>query len=445
MIKEAADDEVKRGSLVKGSKSFTSHLALRTTVNLEWRNIDFHMLVKSSKSKPFRPVYDHKHILRNISGSAKSGEMVAIMGPTGCGKTSLMNVLAARAPTGNKAYAKLSGEVVMNGHTRHDPSFRDVSAYVLQDDKLFPHLTIYETLITSAHFYLPSSTPLSEKEELVNDIIAELGLVKAKNTIIGDEKIRGVSGGERRRASIAVQLISNPAVLFLDEPTSGLDSFQAQSVMEAMKAMAENSRLVISVIHQPRSSIYNMFDRLLLLSEGKQMFFGHASEAVKYFSAAGYPCPSHFNPSDYFLDILSPDTRSPELEEQSFKRIDQFAELFEAKNCLKEPSNAIKAKDSVVTPPPPPDLKRTFKNLQILSWRSFTEQLRDVATIRIRFITSCAFGLIIGGIYSDTKHNQQGVQNIVGLFFLITLNQAFNNMTTVLSVFPKEKIIVFRS
>ena len=440
----AESEQPKRELMVKGSKSFTSRLALRTTINLEWRNIDFHMMIKSAKSSPFRPKYDHKHILQNISGSAKSGEMVAIMGPTGCGKTSLMNVLAARAPTGNMVYAKLSGEVIVNDHTRHDQSFRDVSAYVLQDDKLFPHLTVYETLIIAAHFYLPSSVTQEEKEELVQDIIAELGLVKAKNTIIGDEKIRGVSGGERRRASIAVQLIGNPAVLFLDEPTSGLDSFQAQSVMEAMKAMAENNRLVISVIHQPRSSIYNMFDRLLLLSEGKQMFFGYASEAVAYFSAAGYPCPSHFNPSDYFLDILSPDTRSAELEEQSFKRIDQFAELFIAKNPPKGHSEVVEAKSPVITPPSPPDLKRTFKNLQILSWRSFTEQLRDIATIRIRFITSCAFGLIIGGIYSDTKHNQQGVQNIVGLFFLITLNQAFNNMITVLNVFPKEKIIVFR-
>ena len=430
---------------VKNSMSFSARMKMNASILLEWRNIDYHMMVKSPVRSTFlKTEYDTKHILKSINGSAKSGELLAIMGPTGCGKTSLLNVLAARAPTGNQQFAQLVGNIFVNGKPREDERFRNVSAYVLQDDKLFPHLTVYETLIIAAHFYLPSEIPLEEKEQLVDDVIAELGLTKARNTIIGDEKVRGVSGGERRRANIATQLITNPAVLFLDEPTSGLDSFQAQSVMEAMKSMAENNRMVISVIHQPRSSIYNMFDRLLLLSEGKQMFFGYASEAVAYFSAAGYPCPSHFNPSDYFLDILSPDTRSAELEEQSFKRIDQFAELFIAKNPPKGHSEVVEAKSPVITPPSPPDLKRTFKNLQILSWRSFTEQLRDIATIRIRFITSCAFGLIIGGIYSDTKHNQQGVQNIVGLFFLITLNQAFNNMITVLNVFPKEKIIVFR-
>ena len=106
------------------------------------------------------------------------------------------------------------------------------------------------------------------------NVIDEMGLRKAKDTIIGDEKGRGVSGGERRRANIGAQLISDPAVLFLDEPTSGLDAFQANSVMESMKSLASNGRLVISVIHQPRSSIYEMFDRLLLLSSGRVMFLG---------------------------------------------------------------------------------------------------------------------------------------------------------------------------
>ena len=139
---------------------------------------------------------------------------------------------------------------------------------------MYPHLTVYETMMLAAHFYLPNGVSQEAKEVLVMDVIDEMGLRKAKDTIIGDEKGRGVSGGERRRANIGAQLISDPAVLFLDEPTSGLDAFQANSVMESMKSLASNGRLVISVIHQPRSSIYEMFDRLLLLSSGKVMFLG---------------------------------------------------------------------------------------------------------------------------------------------------------------------------
>jgi ABC-type multidrug transport system ATPase subunit len=413
-------------------KSFTAKLKLETKVNLEWKNINYHMMIKNPKSTPFNSLYDHKHILDGINGSALAGEMIAIMGPTGCGKTSLLNVLAARAPYGSKQDTKLDGQIFVNGEPRDDASFRALSAYVLQDDRLFPHLTVFETLTIASHFYLPTNMPDGEKAELVTAIIAELGLVKAKDTIIGDEKVRGVSGGERRRASIAVQMISNPTVLFLDEPTSGLDSFQAQSVMEAMKSIAMNNRLVISVIHQPRSSIYNMFDRLLLLSEGKQMYFGPAADAVTYFIKAGYPCPARFNPSDFFLDILSPDNRSPELEEQSNKRINNFSELYKGKHPIEFTSIA----DKPFTLPKSgawkmPDIKRIVRNFRFLAWRSFTEQMRDLPTILIRFFTSCFFGLIIGAVYSNTKHDQQGIQNITGLLFLITLNQAFNNLFTV--------------
>jgi ATP-binding cassette subfamily G (WHITE) protein 2 len=127
------------------------------------------------------------------------------------------------------AAASLTGRININGHPRNDEEFRRISGYVLQDDKLYPHLTVYETLMLAAHFFLPNTMSDDAKDRLVLDVIGELGLSKAKDTIVGDEKVRGISGGERRRTNIGAQLISDPAVLFLDEPTSGLDAFQAQS------------------------------------------------------------------------------------------------------------------------------------------------------------------------------------------------------------------------
>ena len=283
------------------------------TVELHWKNLSYSIAIKDSQKSTFgKPVYDKKCILKSISGNAKSGEMLAIMGPTGCGKTSLLNVLAARVSTEGSAFASLSGEVRVNGLIRDEDNFRGISAYVLQDDLMYAHLTVFETLLLSAHFFLPTELTNDAKTQLVVDVMTQLGLLKARDTIIGDEKLRGVSGGERKRANIAAQLISDPAVLFLDEPTSGLDSFQAQSVMESMKEMARNGRLVISVIHQPRSSIYQMFDKLLLLSEGNTMFYGDAESAVDYFAAKEFPCPALYNPADFFLDLLSPDSRSIE-------------------------------------------------------------------------------------------------------------------------------------
>jgi ABC-type multidrug transport system ATPase subunit len=142
-----------------------------TKVSLEWENINYFVKVKdSSRSKPFRPVYKNNHILNNVSGSAKSGQLLAIMGPTGCGKTSLLNVLAARMPGGGKAAAKLTGSVYVNGQVREDNRMRRISAYVLQDDKLYPHLTVYETLLLSAHFYLPESVTMEQKERCIDEV-----------------------------------------------------------------------------------------------------------------------------------------------------------------------------------------------------------------------------------------------------------------------------------
>ena len=161
-------------------------------IELDWQSISY-----SVEGRP---------ILYGLNGNAKSGEMLAILGPTGCGKTSLLNVLAARTPFNKKA--ALSGRVNVNGCIRDESAFRRISAYVLQDDLLYPHLTVYETLFLAAQFLLPSNLSEEKRESVVVSVINDLGLSSCKDTMIGDEKVRGVSGGERKRTRIAVQLIS---------------------------------------------------------------------------------------------------------------------------------------------------------------------------------------------------------------------------------------------
>jgi len=198
---------------------------------------------------------------------------------------------------------------------------------------------------------------------MVDGVISELGLSKVRGTIVGDEMSRGVSGGEKKRVNIGVELLSDPHILFLDEPTSGLDAFQAQSVMKSLTDLSNNNRLVFSVIHQPRSSIYAMFDKILLLSEGRLMFFGDASPpssfssgngvddldidpsstALSYFESIGYPVPNHFNPADHFLDILSIDYRSEESEFETKARIQSIGDLWLKKE--EELENEIKEDD----------------------------------------------------------------------------------------------------
>ena len=262
---------------------------------------------------------------------------------------------------------------------------------------MYAHLTVQETLLLASNFYTRSSESKENKLRVVNNVIAELGLTKAANTIIGSASFRGISGGERKRTAIAVQLITDPAVLFLDEPTSGLDSFQAQSVMESMKELAMSGRLVVSVIHQPRSSIFAMFDQLLLLSEGYTMYYGPSGNAVTYFSALGYTNPDLYNPADYFLDILSMDVRSKEREETTRNRINDFSQLWLKKSADDE-ANGVKFIhfDNEIQPiSVERSLTKSIQNFFSLSWRSFTEMKRDKPLIMVKIMGTLMQGFVL--------------------------------------------------
>jgi len=428
-------------------------------IKLEWRDVCYSTFTKDPvKSGVCKTVYNEKYILQSLNGYAESGQMLAIMGPTGCGKTSLMNVLAARVPDGGSSMQQLTGSVYVNGEKRDEAKFRKISAYVLQDDYMYTHLTVAETLMLSAHFYLPQSMTQEQKDEVVDTIIMELGLNKARDTKIGNDKVRGVSGGERKRANIAVQLISDPAVLFLDEPTSGLDSFQALSVMQCMKELAESGRLVVSIIHQPRSSIYAMFDKLLLLSEGKTMFFGKATEAVEYFAKLDFVCKESFNPADYFLDLFSPDNRSKMQEDESTARIKKLADAWRVEETAKGlggsktledgssgvDNSKVVSSSNIELIGNRTNFAKVTHNLKLLAWRSWSEQSRDVVTFIIKCFITSFFAFVIGGVYSNIGNRQASIQNRKGLLFFAAINNAFNGVIGVLNTFPKEKTIVNR-
>ena len=227
--------------------------------------------------------------------------------------------------------SKLEGEIKVNGVNRNEigSKFARIAAFVQQDDVLFSLQTVRETLLTAARFRLPKELSMDEKNKRVDAIISELGLSKAEDTHIGDARIRGVSGGERKRTNIGVELIQDPSLLFLDEPTSGLDSFQALNVIETLKLLCESGTTVVLSIHQPRSSIFALFDQIIILSEGSIVYDGPpGKESVDYFGTLGFPCPDLFNPADYFLDVVSVDNRSPEEEKKSKQRIELLIKKF---------------------------------------------------------------------------------------------------------------------
>ena len=196
------------------------------------------------------------------------------------------------------------------GEARDEAFAREKAAYVMQEELLFPFMTVEETLTLHCSLRRASLTR-EEVEAAVTGIIGELGLHKVRTSAVGSPGgfPRGCRGGDRKQVNIGVEMVGDPEALFLDEPTSGLDSFQAQRCMFALKQLARAGPTVVCTIHQPRSSIYAMFTRLLLLSEGRLMYIGDAHEAVEYFASLRFACPNLTNPADFFMDITSVDAK----------------------------------------------------------------------------------------------------------------------------------------
>lgn len=209
----SAEEEQQALEEVTSRGADATRMAPVPAVDLAWRGVGMLVPVKGRKGQ-------HKAVLDGVSGAVTSGTLTAIMGPSGSGKSSLLNVLAGRVLRVKDG--SLHGTLLTNGHPRDEAAFQRISAFVIQDDLLFGHLTVQETLTLAAHFALGSGATAAEKGALVGTVVADLGLGKTVHTIIGDERARGVSGGERKRVSIGVELIANPSVLFLDEPTSGM-------------------------------------------------------------------------------------------------------------------------------------------------------------------------------------------------------------------------------
>jgi len=265
---------------------------------MSFHDITYQIKQKENDSVVCGPTYD-REILCGISGVLPPG-LNAIMGPTGSGKTSLLDVLAQRKdPAG-----LTNGCVLMNGEAL-PKAFRLMSGYVVQDDIVMGTLTVRENIAFSANLRLSNSqVSLKGRQNKVQQVIEELGLTACADTPVGNEFVRGVSGGERKRVNIAMELILDPPVLFLDEPTTGLDSNTANTIILLLYKIARGGKNIILSIHQPRYSIYSLFDRLLLLNKGNIVYSGPAQSAVNYFDQIGYKCPTHYILPTTFLILL---------------------------------------------------------------------------------------------------------------------------------------------
>ncbi|KAG8511622.1 ATP-binding cassette sub-family G member 2 [Galemys pyrenaicus] len=380
----------------------------------------------------------------------------AILGPTGGGKSSLLDVLAARKdPKG------LSGDVLINGGPR-PANFKCNSGYVVQDDVVMGTLTVRENLQFSAALRLPTTMKNFEKNERINKVIHELGLDKVADSKVGTQFIRGVSGGERKRTSIGMELITDPSILFLDEPTTGLDSSTANAVLLLLKRMSKQGRTIIFSIHQPRYSIFKLFDSLTLLASGRLMFHGPAQDALGYFASAGYHCESYNNPADFFLDIINGDSTAvvlnredeggeakdiEELSKRETSLIERLAKFYINSTFFRETQAELDQLSEVqkkkiagfkeITYATP-----FFHQLRWISKRSFKNLLGNPQASIAQIIVTIILGLVVGAIFYDLQNDPAGIQNRAGVLFFLTTNQCFSSISAVELFVVEKKIFI---
>ncbi|RKP14681.1 hypothetical protein BJ684DRAFT_8159 [Piptocephalis cylindrospora] len=246
-----------------------------------------------------------KRILRGVTGGLHSGRFTAIMGPSGAGKTTFLNVLLGKV-NGTE------GKVFINGVPSKIPQYKKLIGYVPQEDVMIRELTAREIIAHSAHTRLPRSWTKAEVETYVDAVLEALGLSAVASVPVGDEVSRGLSGGQRKRVNIGIELAAAPFALFLDEPTSGLDSTVALSLARTLRSVARVGLTVVSVIHQPRYEIFQAFDDVLLIAPGGfTCYHGPVEGSVQHFQSMGFYFDPHANPADILMDILSGHGEAP--------------------------------------------------------------------------------------------------------------------------------------
>ncbi|KAI0120945.1 hypothetical protein BJ170DRAFT_153412 [Xylariales sp. AK1849] len=246
----------------------------------------------------FQPKGSPRMILQNVTGSIERGSLVAVMGGSGAGKSTFVNVLMGKTN-------HTGGTVTVNGVPGKIKRYKKLIGYVPQDDIVLPELTVYENILHSARIRLPRTWTTNDIEAHVNSVVDCLELTHVRDSLVGSVGKPVISGGQRKRVSIGMELSAAPMAIFLDEPTSGLDATAASSIMQTLKAIARLGISVIVIIHQPRMEIFEMLDNLILLGNGQIIYEGPEDEVQQFFQGVGFRFPEHSNFGDVVTDIVT--------------------------------------------------------------------------------------------------------------------------------------------
>ncbi|KAI3449992.1 hypothetical protein Pfo_006657 [Paulownia fortunei] len=403
-----------------------------------------------------------RRLINGLTGYAVPGRIMAVMGPSGSGKSTFLDSLAGRL-SGNVV---MSGNVLLNGRKRR--LHYGVVAYVTQEDVFLGTLTVRETITYSALLRLPSNITRNEINETIENTITEMGLQECADNVIGNWHLRGISGGEKKRLSIALEIITQPHLLFLDEPTSGLDSASAFFVIQALKNVARSGKTIISSIHQPSSEVFALFDDLLLLSSGETIYFGEAEMAVQFFADAGFPCPRRRNPSDHFLRCVNSDfddvnntlmgsQRIRDINDTSGPMMNLATAEIRARLLQKYQNSKLAARvrarikessttEGLVFEETSGSQATWLKQLSTLTMRSFTNMSRDFGYYWLRILVFIVVSICVGSVFHDVGSNYHAILArgacggfISGFMTFMTIG-GFPSFIEEMKVFYKERL-----
>ncbi|XP_049385787.1 ABC transporter G family member 22-like [Solanum stenotomum] len=426
-------------------------------IRLKFQDVKYTVALKGVENSD-----TEKCILQGVSGSACPGEILALMGPSGGGKTTLLKLLSGKVKND-------SGTITFNGQP-YNKSLKQRIGFVLQDDVVFPHLTVKETLTYAALLRLPNTLSKEQKKERAIGVINELGLERCQDTIIGGAFVRGVSGGERKRVCIGNEILLNPSLLFLDEPTSGLDSTTALRIMQMLRNTAKAGKTVVTTIHQPSSRLFSRFDKLILLGQGSSLYFGKASEAMLYFSSIGCSPLIAMNPAEFLIDLangnITEKSIPSDLEDKllpgnhHFKKQNEgpspadvheyFVGAYESRVAniekLKLLKHGLIEEDSeVLNWPHSRDSGATWcQQFTILFGRSLKERNHEYfSSLRITQVIATA--IIVGLLWwnSDTSFPKR-ISDQARLLFFISVFWGFFPLFTAIFTFPQERAMLVK-
>ena len=383
-------------------------------------------------------------ILKPINTTFEPGILNVIMGPSGSGKTSLLNMMAHRLHSTFNTRYQTAGTMLFGGAIPTDAVVRSVVSYVSQDDDaLLPYLTVRETLHFAAGLRLPTWMSKRDKIRRAEAVMLKLALSGCADNLIGNELKKGISGGEKRRVTIAIQVLTDPRILLLDEPTSGLDAFTATSIIDVLRSLAEEGRTIVLTIHQSRSDLFKHFGNVLLLARGgSAVYAGKGSEMVPHFSALGYDCPRTTNPADFALDLITVDLQHATREAASREKVRSLILNWNNRN-----SQLVKTASHVSTPAELGSLKRQMTPfhiaLPLLVRRSMISFKRNKDAIDARIMQIFGFGVVVTLFWAPLKYDYAAVQSRLG-FVQQLVGLYFIGMLQNVAIYPSEKAVFYR-